>query len=211
MYMEQYLDMPVRNVLKLMQDRIINNTTYFGVKALKSPMDAWVYNEIIFEMKPDVIIEVGVNHGGGALRLAHFCDCMNKGRVIGIDISLANVPNIVRAHPRITLIEKDAQRAFYDFSRLLKPEDRILVIEDSAHTYDNTLSVLRTYSVLTKPGDYFIVEDSICWHGLDLGPKPGPYEAVETFVAENKDFVIDRSREDFFITWNPKGYLKRVR
>jgi cephalosporin hydroxylase len=211
MFMEQYLDMPVRELLAIMQDRIVNNTSYFGVKALKSPADSWVYQEIMYEMKPDVIVEIGVNHGGGTLKLAHFCDSLNKGRVIGIDISLANVPPIVRAHPRITLIEKDAQKAFYDFSRLVSPDDRILVIEDSAHTYENTLNVLRTYSILIKPGDYFIVEDSICWHGLDLGPKPGPYEAIEQFVSENKDFVVDRSRENFFITWNPKGYLKRVR
>jgi cephalosporin hydroxylase len=59
-------------------------------------------------------------------------------------------------------------------------------------------------------GGYFIVEDGICHHGLEIGPSPGPYEAVETFVAERSEFEIDRSREAFGITWNPKGYLKRV-
>ena len=59
------------------------------------------------------------------------------------------------------------------------------MIEDSSHTYDNTLAVLRTYSGLTQVGDYFIVEDSICHHGLEVGPSPGPYEAIEAFVAEN--------------------------
>jgi len=68
---------------------------------------------------------------------------------------------------------------------------------------------LRSYSVLIKPGDYLIVEDSICHHGLSVGPEPGPYEAIETFVNENSDFEIDRSRESFLITWNPKGYLRR--
>jgi len=87
-----------------------------------------------------------------------------------------------------------------------------LVIEDSSHTYDNTLNVLNTYSELIKPGDYFIVEDGICHHGLSIGPKPGPYEAIETFVnSETSDFKIDRSKESFLITWNPKGYLKRTR
>ena len=85
----------------------------------------------------------------------------------------------------------------------------VLVIEDSAHTYENTLQVLNLYSCFTKPGDYFIVEDSICHHGLDLGPKPGPYEAIEEFVSKNNDFIIDRKKESFLITWNPKGFLKR--
>lgn len=61
------------------------------------------------------------------------------------------------------------------------------------------------------PGGYFIVEDSILHHGLDVGPAPGPFEAIEAFVEENQNFEIDRSKESFFITWNPKGFLKRVR
>jgi cephalosporin hydroxylase len=85
----------------------------------------------------------------------------------------------------------------------------VMVIEDSAHTFENTLEVLRVFSALIKPGGYFIVEDGICHHGLDVGPNPGPYEAVEAFLAENNAFETDRSRESFFITWNPKGYLRR--
>jgi cephalosporin hydroxylase len=85
-----------------------------------------------------------------------------------------------------------------------------MVIEDSSHTYDHTLNVLRTYAPLVQIGDYFIVEDGICHHGLEVGPHPGPMEAIETFIAENSHFEIDRQREAFVITWNPKGYLRRV-
>ena len=70
--------------------------------------------------------------------------------------------------------------------------------------------MLRLYSKLIKLGDYFIVEDSICHHGIAFTSKPGPYEAIETFISENADFEIDRSREHFFLTWNPKGYLRRT-
>jgi len=72
------------------------------------------------------------------------------------------------------------------------------------------LNILRTYSSLVPSGGYFIVEDGICHHGLDTGPNPGPYEAIATFVAEHPEFVSDRDREPFGITWNPTGYLKRV-
>ena len=84
------------------------------------------------------------------------------------------------------------------------------MIEDSSHTYDNTLAVLHAYAGLVSPGSYFIVEDGICHHGLDLGPFPGPYEAVTEFLRDNSQFVIDRTCESFFITWNPRGYLRRI-
>jgi cephalosporin hydroxylase len=208
--MEQALDLPLREVLKRMQDAIMTQTTYFGVTALKNPGDAWVYQEIMFERRPDVVIEFGVNHGGGALRLAHSCDLLQHGRVIGIDISLDKVPELVRSHPRITLLEMDALAAFAEVRARVLPGERVLAIEDSSHTYDNTLGVLRAYEDLLQVGDYFIVEDSICWHGLEVGPRPGPFEAIGQFVSENRNFAIDRSREKFFITWNPKGFLVKV-
>jgi cephalosporin hydroxylase len=209
LHMEECLDMPLRDVLDVIQSRIIKKTSYWGVPARKSPLDSWVYQEIIFEMKPDVIVEIGTMFGGSTLALAHMLDTLGHGKIIGLDITHEKVPNSVRQHPRITLIEGDACENFQQVKRLLSPDDNILVIEDSSHTYENTLNVLRTYSALTSPGNYFIVEDSICHHGLTVGPNPGPYEAIETFIDENPDFEIDRSKESFLITWNPKGYLRR--
>lgn len=210
-YMEENLDMPLRKALAIMQDRIMNQTTYFGVKALKNPLDHWVYQELIYENQPDIIIEIGNANGGSTLSLAHFCDLLGRGKVIGLDISHQEIPDSVKNHCRITLIEGDACQCFTEVEKLISSNDRVLIIEDSAHTYENTLNILRTYSVLLKAGDYFIVEDSICHHGLSVGPDPGPYEAIEAFLKENGDFVIDRNRESFLITWNPKGYLRRTR
>jgi cephalosporin hydroxylase len=209
-YLEESLGLALRQLLPIIQDRIMNVSTYFGVKTLKSPTDFWVYQEIIYETRPDVIIEIGNYCGGSALALAHLCDCLGHGRVIGVDLSHANVPETVRKHARITLIEGEAVLSFDRVARLIEPEDKVLVIEDSSHTYENTLQVLNTYSPLVKPGGYFIVEDGICHHGLDGGPFPGPFEAVETFVSHRADFVVDRSRESFLLTWNPKGYLRRL-
>ena len=209
-FMEEHLDMPLREVLSIMQDRIMDQTTYFGVRALQSPLDYWVYQEIMFETRPDVIIEIGNASGGSALALAHLCDLLGKGRLIGIDLSHRDIPEQVRRHPRISLIEGDACECFSHVARLISGNERVLVIEDSSHTYENTLSILRMYSGLVKEGDYFIVEDGICHHGLPIGPRPGPFEAVEAFVNENADFELDRDRESFLITWNPKGYLRRT-
>lgn len=209
--MEDHLDLPLRRVLAIMQDRIRMQSSYFGIRTLKSPLDFWVYQEIIFETKPDSIIEIGNLCGGSTLALAHICDCLGKGKVIGLDATHSNVPDLVRKHPRITLIEGDACGSFASVKNLIGESDNVLVIEDSSHTFENTLNVLETYSPLVKPNGYFIVEDSICHHGLDVGPNPGPYEAINAFVEKHSQFEIDRSRESFLITWNPQGYLRRVR
>ncbi len=208
-YMEEHLDMPLSEILGIIQGRIMTKSTYFGIPALRNPMDCWVYQEIIHETKPDAIIEIGNYCGGGTLWLAHVCDLLGKGRIIGLDISHAHVHDQVKKHSRITFIEGDAVSSFQKVKNLIQEKERVLIIEDSSHTYEHTLNVLRTFSPLIKPGDYFIVEDGIGRHGIDDGPDPGPYEAVETFVNENDDFELDRNKESFFLTWNPKGYLKR--
>jgi cephalosporin hydroxylase len=209
-YLENSLELPVSEVLNIMQKRIMTETYYFGVKTLKNPLDFWVYQELIFKHQPDVIVEIGNNWGGSTLALAHTLDNIQKGRVIGIDINHSKITQIVSQHPRITLIENNAIDAFQHVKSLIEPHESVLLIEDSAHTYDNTLAVLELYSTFIKTGDYIIVEDSICHHGLDVGPSPGPYEAIETFVENNHNFTIDRSKESFLLTWNPKGFLKRI-
>jgi cephalosporin hydroxylase len=207
--MEEHLQLPMSVILEHMQQRILEKSSYFGIKTLQSPLDFWVYQELMFATKPDVLIEIGNFRGGSTLALAHLFDAMGHGRIIGLDIDHSAVPEQVTAHPRITLIEGDACRAVEQVKALVAPDERAMVIEDSSHTFDNTLEVLRLYAQFVKPGDYFIVEDGICHHGLAVGPSPGPYEAVEAFVAECGDFEIDRDAESFLITWNPKGYLKR--
>ena len=158
----------------------------------------------------DSVSEIGNRYGGSTLALAHLCDQLSNGKVIGLDISHRDLHETVAKHPRITLIEGDACASFEKVQQLIPTQANVLVIEDSAHTFENTLNVLRTYSPLVKKGGYFIVEDGICHHGLDVGPDPGPYEAIEAFILENNAFEVDRSRESFLITWNPKGYLRRI-
>ncbi|GAB2503093.1 CmcI family methyltransferase [Arenimonas alkanexedens] len=208
-FMEDNLDMPLSDVLARIQEGVMERTTYFGIPTHKNPNDAWVYQQLIVAMRPDVIVEIGTKYGGSTLYLAHLCDLLGHGRVISVDSHHGYLRPEPGQHPRVSLILSDACAAFPQVRTMIAPHERVLVIEDSSHTYDNTLAVLRTYSPLTRPGDHFIVEDSICHHGLSLGPAPGPYEAIETFVQENADFEVDRSQEALFITWNPKGFLRR--
>lgn len=209
--LESSLQMPLAAALEIMQQRIVDGrTTYFGVPTLKNPLDFWVYQELISRRVPDVIIEIGNMHGGSALALAHQLDLHGKGRVIAIDVNHRRLFDQPRSHPRIEFIEGDAVAMLPEVMQRIPAGADVMIIEDSSHTFDNTLAVLRAYSPLVQPGQYFVVEDSICHHGLDVGPSPGPYEAIEAFIAENSGFEVDRSIESFLITWNPKGFLKRT-
>ncbi len=210
-YLETSLDLPLKKVLEIMQARVVGGTSYFGVKTFKNPLDFWIYQEIIFNQQPDVIVEIGNKWGGSALAMAHYLDVLGKGRLIGVDIDHSLLHEKVKEHPRITFIESDAVEAFDKVSLLIEADENVLVIEDSSHTYENTFNVLDKYSALIDKGGYFIVEDSICHYGLDVGPSPGPYEAIVDFVSSRDDFEIDRSKESFLITWNPKGFLVKTK
>ena len=194
-----------------LQQRVLRKTTWFGVPALQSVTDFWVYQEILFERQPDYLVEIGNFAGGSTLAFAHLFDLLGKGQVIALDLDHRRISPVVREHPRITLLEGDAC-ALHDRVRALIPAGkRVMIVEDSAHTYENTLAVLETYQEMVTVGDYFIVEDSVCRHGLDEGPEPpNAYEAIEEFLRRTDRYECDRERESFLITWNPKGYLKRV-
>ena len=209
-FMEESLDWPLSRVLPVLQEKIMERSTYHGIPTLKNPLDFWTYQEILWETRPDIIVEIGNFYGGSTLALAHLCDALGQGRIIGVDTDHQRVAPEVRAHPRVTLLTGDAPEMLPQVRAALGGYGAAMVIEDSTHTYEDTLGVLEAYAPLVGVGQYFIVEDGICRHGLDLGPKPGPYEAVETFVSMNAHFVVDRNREGYCITWNPKGYLKKV-
>jgi cephalosporin hydroxylase len=138
-------------------------------------------------------------------------DLIGRGRVIGIDVDHGKI-NF--DHPRITWITGDANSTgvLSKVDSTVSKSDRVMVIEDSSHTYENTLSVLRNYNHFVTPQMYFIVEDGVCKYPfIEDGPKPGPFEAVHDFLRENDSFVIDKSRERFTLTLNPDGFLRRVK
>ena len=203
--------MSIGQLLPIMQDRLMHRSKYHGIQTWKNPIDFWIYQEIIFDIKPDLIIEIGLHRGGSTLALAHMLDRNENGRIIGIDLSLSLIDEQVRKHDRILLIEGNPLELFEKVNQFISKDSTVLIIEDSSHEYENTLAVLNMYETLVSKNSFFIVEDGICYHGLDVGPKPGPYEAVHDFIKDNDNFAIDRSKEDFVLTWNPCGFLKRIK
>lgn len=210
-HFEAHLNRPVSELIVQMQQRIMQATHYQGIQTLKNPLDFWIYQEILFECQIDVIIEIGNYCGGSTLALAHSCDNLGRGRVLAVDRDQQPIPERVRQHPRIQCFEGEACALFAQVQDHIQAHDRVMIIEDSAHSFDNTHNVLLTYAQLVSPGSYFIVEDSILQHGLPYGPHPGPYEAIQVFLAAHSDFEVDRSREAFGLTWNPSGFLRRLR
>ena len=199
-------DMPLHELIQKFQSRI-ETSTYFGIPTLKNPVDAWVYQEIIYEKKPTVIIEVGNYHGGSALMFAHWFDQIGHGRVIAVDINHQRIDPQALAHPRITWIQGDGADSAELVKSLLLPEDRVMVIEDSSHHCEQCYNVLQSYHDMVTPDQYMIVEDSICNHGLPWTPFPGPFEAIEWFLQTNHNFKSDRTKESFLLTSNPIGFL----
>lgn len=187
----------------------LQQTHWLGVPILKSPLDCWVYQEIIHEQRPDLIIETGTDLGGSALFLASICDSIGHGRVVSIDIRSATR---VR-HPRIDLLVGDSTSdAILERVReLARGTERRMVILDSDHSADHVRRELRAYRDLVSIGSYLVVEDTNL-NGHPVMPEhgPGPFEAVTEFLQDNDDFEADRSREKFLLTYFPNGYLKRV-
>lgn len=208
--LEEALSKTLAEILEVIQSRIVKDSTYFGIPCQRSPLDFWIYQETIFALKPDVIVEIGNYCGGSALSLAHLCDHLGKGRVIAVDIDHSQLNQTAKKHPRISFVTGDACEVFDEVAAMCCGAAVVMVIEDSSHEFQNTLNVLKKYSQLVTVGSYLIVEDSICHHGLNTGPKPGPYEAISEFLGDYQNFHIDRKKEAFLITWNPKGYLIRI-
>lgn len=181
-----------------------------GVLAAKCPLDLWVYQEILFETQPDVIIESGTHLGGTALFLADVCNLINRGRVISIDI--AQPPNPPR-HDRLSYIygSSVSPEVVNQFAAIIQPNERVMVILDSDHKMEHVLAELRTYGSFVSPGCYIIVEDSNL-NGHPVFPEhgPGPMEAIAAFLKETIAFEVDRHRERFLMTYNPMGYLRKV-
>jgi cephalosporin hydroxylase len=192
-------------------DQVVwRQATWMGIPALKCPFDLWVYQEILWELRPDLIIECGTYLGGSALFLASICDQLGHGQVFTIDINLSGERP---EHPRIrywhgSSLEPETIKAV---EPLVSPGDTVIVILDSDHHKNHVLSELQIYSRFVSLGSYLIVEDTnLNGHPVWPGFGPGPMEAVNEFMKGTDQFVIDRSREKFYMTFNPGGYLKRV-
>jgi cephalosporin hydroxylase len=188
-----------------------NNTRWLGVTAQKCPLDTWIFQELLFEVRPDVMVEAGTYKGGSAFYYASLMDLMRHGRVLTVDIEdFPGKPQHERIH--FFLGSSTAPETLGRIRAAIAPGETVMVTLDSDHHAAHVAEELKLYSRLVTPGSYLIVEDTH-FNGHPILPKfgPGPYEAVEAFLRSNPGFERDRTREKFGMTFNPGGWLKRVR
>ena len=187
-----------------------NNTHWLGIETQQCPLDMFIYQEMFYEVKPDVLIEAGTYMGGSSHYFASIFDLLGKGRVLTIDIE--DYPNKPK-HPRVEFFlgSSTADTTVRRVKDAIRPGEKVMVILDSDHHMPHVLNELRTYSALVSPGSYIIVQDTH-FNGHPILPKfgPGPMEAVGEFLKSNSNFKVDRSREKFGMTFNPGGYLRRI-
>ena len=187
------------------------NMTYRGIPAIKCPFDYVLYQMLIWEINPDLIIEIGTNQGGSTLYLADILDLIGKGKIHTIDIKDNEVNPVVLSHPRITSFTDGFEN--YNTTELNKYQT-ILIIDDGSHQYSDTLATLDKFSPFVSKGSYFIVEDGIV---TELGNAQdfdgGPQRAIKEFLQNHPNFMIAEKWCNFFgpnATFNINGYLKRI-
>jgi cephalosporin hydroxylase len=180
-------------------------TYWKGVQILKCPLDLWIYQEIIHDIKPDIIIEAGTNLGGSALFFAE----VSGARVITIDIEYREGRP---QHPRIRYIFGSSvdESVLREVRKEVEVSNTVMVVLDSDHTKDHVLKELEIYQHFVTPGSYMVLEDTnLNGHPVLENFGPGPMEALEEFMLGNQAFESDKSREKFILTFNPRGYLKK--
>lgn len=204
--------------------------SWFGVPIIQLPEDMIRYQEVVAEVKPDVIVETGIAHGGSLIYSATLCKMLDKGRVVGVDIEIRPHNRArLEAHPlidMITMYEGSAvDPAIVDKIRgEIKPGETVLVVLDSNHTYAHVAAELDAYAPMVTPGSYIVATDGIM---RDLADTPrgetgwthdNPAQAAHDFVARNPDFVIEQPAWAFNestlsknITHWPDAWIRRIR
>ena len=193
------------------------DTWWMGVRLQKLPMDLWIYQEILFAERPDWIIECGTAFGGSALYLAHLCDLLGGGHVITVDIDDWDIEVTGYegrpSHPRISYLKGSSTdpAIVAEVESRIPAGSKVMVILDSDHSYEHVCGELEAYSPLVTPGQFLVVEDTML-NGFpvhdDFGP--GPMEAAVEFLSRSDGFVLDPVGDKFLVSFNPKGYLRRV-
>lgn len=195
-----------------LRPRVWEDTHYRGHRILKLTSDLWMYRTILDELRPGLIVETGTRFGGSALWMADQLELLGHGSVVTIDIDV--VPGRP-THPRIThLLGSSSDPATAEQVRALLPTDGspVIVVLDSDHTRDHVLAEMRLFAPMVTEGSLLIVEDTnINGHPVFAEFGPGPWEAVEAFLQETDEFEVDESYERYYITQNPRGYLRRTK
>lgn len=204
------------------QRKLSYELTWLGIPIIQLPEDILIVQELIWRLRPDVIVESGVAHGGALVLYASLFDLLGRGRVIGVDIEIRQYNRLaIQNHPmspRISLVEGSSTdpSIFSDVQDRIRPGERVMVMLDSNHTHDHVRDELELYSRLVTPGSYLVVFDEVMPMVADApNGKPSwdtdnPLVAVNEFLADHPEFEIDRDLERLAVSYCRGGFLKRA-
>ena len=211
-------------------NKYVYSFTWLGRPIIQLPEDMIRLQEVIYAVRPDVIVETGVAHGGALVFYAGLCKTMGHGRVIGVDVEIRSHNRAaIESHPLspfITLVEGDsvAPQTVANVTAQIRPDETALVLLDSCHQKQHVLEELRAYSTLVTPGSYIVAMDGIM-EELAGAPRSSPdwswnnpRQAALEFVAGNPNFIIEEPQFAFNegnvterVTYWPSAFIKRLK
>jgi cephalosporin hydroxylase len=204
--------------------------SWLGRPIIQLPEDLIRIQEVIYEIKPDIIVETGVAHGGSLIYYASICKSMGRGRVIGVDIEIRpQNKNAIKNHELnefITLIEGNSidTETISKVKSQIRSDETVLVILDSNHSKNHVLAELHGYADIVSPNSYIIACDGIM-HSVEGAMRTdedwswnNPISAIQEFLTANNKFKVTEPTWPFNegaynkrITYWPNAYLKRMR
>ncbi|MBI4059483.1 class I SAM-dependent methyltransferase [Candidatus Giovannonibacteria bacterium] len=208
------------------ENKLDYEVNWLGMTIIQNPYDMILMQELIFDVRPDLIIETGIAHGGSLIYYASLMEMLGKGRVIGVDIDIrSHNRRLIEKHPmykRIEMIQGGStdRELIARLKKKAKKYRKVMVCLDSHHGYEHVLRELRLYAPLVSRGSYVVVFDTLMPKLFGLKGtkdiysdyrKDNPGSAVKKFLSENKSFKVDKNYNKFFVSSCPDGFLKRVK
>ena len=231
LYSEQAFELLSKVWLKVgWNQKYVYTFSWMGRPIIQLPDDLLRIQEVIYQIRPDVIIETGIAHGGSLVFYASLLKAMGRGRVIGVDVEIRpHNRKAIEAHELFSLISLvDGSSVDPDIVQqvkmMVRPGEKVLVILDSNHTHAHVLEELEAYHSLVTPGFYLVATDGIMQdvHDTPRGrpewAENNPASAALEFVLRHPEFVIEQPPRVFNeseltnnITHWPGAWLKRIR
>jgi len=216
-------------VVESVEPQYSYNFSWMGRPIIQYPQDMIAMQEIIWDIKPDLIIETGIAHGGSLIYYASLLEMISAsgfggGTVLGIDIDIReHNKNEIESHPmykNIDMIQGSSisQEVIAQVKKQAEGKERVLVVLDSNHTHQHALEELIAYAPLVSKGSYCVVFDTLiedmpadAYPDRPWGPGDNPKTAVWEYLNTHPEFEIDKQIQNkLLITVAPDGYLKRV-
>ena len=213
--------------LKSLEHEYSYHFKWLGLPIIQYPQDIIAYQEIIWKIKPDLIIETGIARGGSLIFSASMLQLIGKGQVLGIDIDIRK-ENLMKINnhflkKRIKMVQGSSidENTINKVKKIAKNKKKILVVLDSNHTHEHVIKELEQYSQFVRKGSYLVVFDTIIEDiphkimkktGRTWGKGNSPKSAVMEFLSKNSRFVIDTEIDNKLqISVAPCGYLKCIK